>query len=110
VGDDAREAHARTKATASGWLGEGLPEQFAMALSEPVNVVRPGTYTFVAGPVPEGFAEHPSGLSFPPDSESIHMGRWDIRVEQRPDGRYAIVTIEVLEVVRPYRGLRIWIQ
>jgi hypothetical protein len=128
--DDADEARRRNDSSSEEWLNVGKEAERAMAdlkdpmtgkplppdgysppmLSDPVDILRPGTFTFSAGPLPKGTTARNLGFGLPPDSGEMlvfSMGHQS-RIEKRDDGRYAVTTVDVSEVKRPYYDLRMW--
>jgi hypothetical protein len=85
-----------------------------MTLTDPVNVVSPGLYTFV-GPLPASVPNgaSPHGFSFPPDAAGIRFAMPPVQMPalvQRGGRTFVTFTMRVTAVASPYYGLRAWVQ
>jgi hypothetical protein len=84
-------------------------------LSAPVDVLAPGTYELVAGPVPKAVGKSYSlGLTLPPDVRDHFVFDNNPLVGlsfiQRGSGRYLDAHLVVSTVTSPYYGLTVWFQ
>jgi hypothetical protein len=102
MGQDILDARAADKT-----LSADLPP----VLSKPVDITQPGTYNFVAGPVPRDTDPTSATISMPPDLESIDFvppKPTDVRLVTIDGASYVELPIVVKAVRAPYAGLTLW--
>ena len=91
--------------------GNPPPPSFPAVLTDPVDVLTPGTYTFTGGPVPNGSDASVASVSLPPDAGRMLTIRRVSPPAITTSGTESVVTftVEVGAVSTPYHGLRAWV-